>query len=164
MPTPTSKLLGGIKAYGLGFDSTAYMAGNIFELYPVVFSPFVAIPGGGLEGSIPLAPGQLQDLYQPVSGDSPYLVPWRKDYKPTKLNHVGIKIKFQGEENFAADTYFLVQEPENAFTVELIPLPPKAPTVVFTQKPIEVKVGMTPTKPRMTLKRKRTVKILKKDK
>ena len=150
------KLLGGVKSYGLGFDSTAYITGNVFELYPVTVVA-ATVPGGGLEGAIPLAPGQLQSLYQPV--DSPYLVPWRKDFKPTNLHHVGIKIKFQGDERFAAETYFLIQEPENAFTVEIIPLAPKSPTITF--KPSSAKIEITPTKPRVTMTQKRIVKINK---
>jgi len=125
----TSKLLGGIKAYGLGFDSTAYMAGNIFELYPVFFTPVV--PGGGLAGVIPLAPGQIQNLFKPI--DSNYMVPWRREYKQFKLFHVRIKIQWQDEgEDSISEKYFLVQAVENPFTVEIFETKPDLPKISAT--------------------------------
>ena len=149
------KLLGGVKSYGLGFDSTAYMAGNIFELYPVK-QVAVTVPGGGLEGVIPLAPGQLQNLYQPVG--AAYLVPWRRHFKPTNIQHVGIKIKFQGDETFASENYFLINEPTSGFSVEVIQIKPQ-PVIVF--KPTTEKIGITPSKPRAFLTLQRRVKIKK---
>jgi len=148
------KLLGGVKSYGLGFDSTAYMAGNIFELYPV--SAVAKVPGGGMEGVIPLAPGQIQNLYQPVG--AAYLVPWRRDFKPTNIQHVGIKIKFQGDETFASENYFLINEPTSGFSVEVIQIKPQ-PVIVF--KPTTERIGITLSKPRASLTLQRRVKIKK---
>lgn len=147
------KLLGGVKSYGLGFDSTAYITGNIFELYPVTVVAATA-PGGGMEGVIPLAPGQIQNLYQPV--DSPYLVPWRREYRPIKISHVGIKIKLLDDGEFAGETYFVVQEPETGFTVELTPVKGDSPIIVF--KPTPPKIAITTTKPSAFI-RKKVIKI-----
>jgi hypothetical protein len=155
------KFLGGIKAYGLGFDSTAYIAGNIFELYPVfsIPPPPVVAPGGGLEGVIPLAPGQVQNLYQPVSMDSPYLVPWRQEFKPKHIHHVGIKIKAKDNEQFSNEQYFIVQEPENGFTVEVIPK--NKPRAIIVFKPTAERIEITLSKPRASIKLHRRIKIKK---
>lgn len=152
------KLLGGVKSYGLGFDSTAYMAGNIFELYPVK-QVAVTVPGGGLEGTIPLAPGQVQNLYQPIgTGAATHLVPWRREFKPINIHHVGIKIKLQGEENFAAEIYYLIEEPTSSFTVEVTQIPKQS---VITFKPSAERIEITPIQPRATFTRQRRVKINK---
>lgn len=151
------KLLGGVKSYGLGFDSTAYLTGNVFELYPVK-QVAVTGPGGGLEGAIPLAPGQVQNLYQPVSMGAPYLVPWRKEFKPTNIHHVGIKIKFQDDETFASERYFLIHEPTQSFTIEVSQIKPR-PIIVF--KPTTERIGIAPSVPRATLKLQKRIKIEK---
>lgn len=158
MPTTNFKLFGGVKSYGLGFDSTAYIAGNIFELYPGR-QTVITQPGGGLSGVIPLAPGQIQNFYQPVSAQ--YLVPWRKEYRPTNVHHVGIKIKFQGEEYFANEEYFLINEPE-AFTVEVTPVSKTKPVIAF--KHSTERIEITPSKPKASLTLQRRVKIKKTDK
>lgn len=153
----TGKLLGAVTPFGLGFDSTAYLAGNTFQLYPTIFVP--TEPGGGFMGAIPLAPGQVQNLYQPVSAQ--YLVPWRKEYRPTNVHHVGIKIKFQGEENFTNEVYFLINEPE-AFAVEVTAVSKAKPVIIFRHSTERIEI--TPLKPKASLTLQRRIKINKTDK
>jgi hypothetical protein len=134
------KLLGGVKSYGLGFDSTAYMAGNIFELYPGIQITPVTNAGGGLEGVIPLAPGQLQKLYQPVN--APFLTPWTKEFKQTRLYHVSIKTKVEnGEEIFNAEQYYLVNGLDKGFTVSVYEVKPEAPQFKVIMAPSEKIIG-----------------------
>jgi len=154
-----SKLLGGIKTNGLGWDSTAYVFGNIFELYPVFFSPVISVPGGGLTGVIPLAPGQLQNLYKPI--DAPWLVPWRKEYKQTKLFHVRICVKWkdEGEEEMTCQKYFLVQSVDNPFSVEIFAVKPEVPKV--TAEPVVF--GKVTGKIKTPTAKIRTIKIKKID-
>lgn len=153
--TVAFKLLGGVKSYGLGFDSTAYMAGNIFELYPVR-RVVVTVPGGGIEGAIPLAPGQLQNLYQPI--DAPWLTPWRGEYKPANLHHVKITIKLEDE--VFSDVYYLVQEPEEGFTVEIVKKETLVP-IVSSFYLIPSKVTARIIKPGAKIRKKTAIKIKK---
>lgn len=154
----TSKLLGGIKAYGLGFDSTAFIAGNIFELYPVFFSPVIITPGGGLEGVIPLAPGQIQNLYQPI--DSNFLVPWKREYKQTRLFHVHFKIKWKDEdEENSFEKYFLVEGLDNPFTIEIFATRPELPKITA----VPVTFAKVTGKIKIPTAKIRTIKIKKID-
>jgi len=85
---------------GLGSTPDALITAARFHLFGFIASVEIPYERSGGGGSIPLAPGEIQNLYKPVSQDlqPDYYIPTNHDPLAKPKNLVKVKININGRE------------------------------------------------------------------